>query len=107
MKLASLLLLCCLPAFAQNAYYGSVAALIAGQSADAYTTLHPNPGVVEFNPLGPRGVVIEKIAATGLLLGVEWVVARHDAKRLRKFAWLNYAMGGMFTGFAIHNERLK
>lgn len=106
MKLA-LFILCCLPAFAQNAYYGSVAVLIAGQSADAYTTLHPNPGVVEFNPLGAHGVVIEKVAATSLLLGVEWVVARHRPDRLRKFAWLNYAMGGMFGGFAIHNATLK
>ena len=105
-KLALLIILA-VPAFAQNAYYGSIAALIAGQSADAYTTLRPNPGVVEFNPLGPRGVVIEKIVATSLLLGVEWVVARHDAKRLRKFAWLNYAMGGMFAGFAIHDWRLS
>ena len=85
----------------------SVAALIAGQSADAYTTLRPNPGTYEFNPLGPRGVVIEKVAATSLLLGVEWVVARHRPDRLRKFAWLNYGLGGMFTGFAIYDARLK
>lgn len=85
----------------------SVGTMIAAQSADAYTTLQPHPGFHEVNPLGPRGVVIEKVATTGSLVLIEYLLVRHHKNRAKWFTLLNAGLSSEFAWAAWHNERLK
>ena len=85
----------------------SAGMLIGSQSADAWTTLHPQPGTYETNPLGVRGVIVEKAISTGVLLTAEYFIVRHHPNRAKWFAILNGGLTVEFGWSAWHNETLK
>ena len=86
--------------------WGSMAALIAAQGADTWTTLACRPGCYERNPLGLGRAMAIKWTATPALLVAEHYAAKDHPKRARWFVVVNAGLSLEFGWAAWHNAKL-
>ena len=79
----------------------SVALLIGSNGMD----LASSRGGIEANPVMRSHAVPLKIAATGAVVGVEWLLLRHRSKR--SAAVVNFATAGALAGISARNWKVK
>ncbi|MEO8025050.1 MAG: hypothetical protein ABI823_01170 [Bryobacteraceae bacterium] len=88
----------------------SLAPLLASQALDAsssYGLRELNPALANANgQFGMRSTAI-KFAATGALIGVEYLVIRKHPRAASAFAKLNWATSIVTAGFAAHNYAIR
>lgn len=85
----------------------SQGALVAGQAADAITTIRGvRLGYQEANPLGANGVLVAKAALTPLTIWEQRRVARAHPKAAKWMAIINWAVAGEVGAMAWRNARL-
>jgi len=84
------------------------AALVAGTAADAASSF----GRRELDPVlgrgtyGARQAVLE-FGITGAMLAAQELAVRHKPFFAKRLAFVNLFRTGLFTGFTVHNERLR
>lgn len=94
----------------RNLYRWSLAAVIAGNAADAASSwkLHEQNPVVAGggSQFGLTSIAIKSGFVASSLL-VQHVVLRHRPDLYKKLAWVNFATGGVFAGVARYNMSLR
>ncbi len=88
----------------------SLVPLVASQALDASSSY----GMRELNPLlagsdggfGMKAASI-KLGATGVLVGVEYLIVKKYPRSARVISKLNWTTGIVTTGFAVHNYAIK
>ncbi|HTB15134.1 MAG TPA: hypothetical protein VK752_26365 [Bryobacteraceae bacterium] len=88
----------------------SIAPLVTSQTLDAASSY----GMRELNPLlasSNGGFEMKaaaiKLGATGVLVGVEYLVVRKYPRSARAISKLNWTTGIITTGFAVHNFAIR
>ena len=98
------------PPEGRNFYRWSLAAVGAGNAADAFSSWHQS----ESNPLLARSggnfnaqSLVIKAGLIGASLAIQRVALRRNRRLYKQFAWLNIAVGGGLGAAAAHNFNIR
>jgi len=88
----------------------SIAPVLASQGLDAASSY----GMRELNPMlagsdgtfGAKGIGI-KLGGAAAILGMEYLIVRHNNRAAHIFTKINWAVSIMTTGFAAHNFAIR